>query len=272
MAVNRALRTQVAENLAAFMRGEITNFECFRRGEALYQAHAGLLAAAPASAPAIDEEKDVDDHALQVAVMLHLPKDRQSEGTISVSRETWEQMRRELAFMETDLEIVITENSRPAGCCPRVLLLTLLMCGILATALYPVLGLGFWFFAVLWISVFPVGFLAAWLSYCPAGDVAAPFDSVEQWEAHKALTERFALPEYDPAVHCYRKRWLWHRALRDTLSDPRAWLVLLASPLLVVLVGALLLLPGPFAAFSFIGLNESHYAAVVATQTADENR
>lgn len=135
------------------------------------------------------------------------------DHVISVPRETWENLRRCLAVLETDLEFVEVKHvSRPKDRAWAAL-------GLAALAAAAVLS--FWIkqwlvlasvwavLSIVWVVVQVSRTCHQSCENLPAEFDFAPFRSESQWRTYEPLVARFDLPAYDPAK-CHvpvRSRW-----------------------------------------------------------------
>lgn len=265
MAVDRELRRRVADNLAAFMRGEITNSVYLERAEALWQ-----WARDPKSGGVIDfvrDESGRDNYAAYVCGTACVLKDRSVEGTVSVSRDTWEQMRRTLAFLETEFELEDAGTRRRPGWPVRALLALIAVLLGWSAILYAILGPGIWLAIFIWLSAGPAGMIVGLVWGTRREENADPFERVDQWRKHEHLTGRFNLPAYDAGRHHARRTYAWRECIRESLLDVRSWPLLPIVALLVVYAVVL----GPIVvAANFGGTPERVY--VVAGDDAPDQR
>lgn len=197
MTIHRDYRREVADNLAAFMRSEITNKQYLHLGFKQTQ---------------IDDNKDITARNWCCVCWWH-PK--AEEHFISVQLDVWEHMCRVLAFLETDMEMssIPPADRMPLKHVKKIDDFTGFFKAIGTTIVLSVLyglsfGINFGLFIVAWIG-FGVSALIiggkrnAERLQKRSQDINsyAPFSDKEQWEAHRHLLARFNLPIYDPNIH-----------------------------------------------------------------------
>ena len=233
--IDRQFRHAIAENLASYMRGEITT------GDYLEQIRVLL-------GRRYHESSDAAAKSL-CALAFFPPKARNHR--ISVDKDTWELMVRQLAFLESSL----TDVAQADVPFRHVRLWVRLLAGltpIAAVVAYcwwvqgidgVTLGLG-------WLSFAPLAFLHnvkvrddANMPVAPFG----PFPSENEWLSHRHLAECFGIPLYDASVH--------HKPVPSGLS--------LRQQLFQVAITA------PFAALAFACLVVFWPILVVGSQTEE---
>lgn len=219
MVVNREFRHEVANNLAAFIRGEITNEEMLNRGAELRDRFS--------------------DNADEVAKRLCLTvfwDPKAAEHRISVDQEGWDVLVRWLAFLESPLTKPYEAEIPSRGVRWRVRLLAGTLPMLLVTAYVLIRGWDWGAFAVGWASFAPLAILSNMRVRDDKQMLAtySPFENEADWLAHRHLTERFDLPEYDPAIHNQPLMCgltLWQQAFQIIITAP---VVVLVIVLLVI--------------------------------------
>jgi hypothetical protein len=200
MPVDRDQRDAVADSLAAFLRGEI--------GRKVWRTRLDPICT-------VLRNTTVRDGYLH-DFLLEWEWPWLSDP---LSKEDWEQLRRHLAFLKTDLEerkFSLPSSLDDDADRPRQIRL----------ARWHVLGLavpfglsfvvGWWLFVVALVISFILYQVSMW-RHGAAWDKAFsaessrvlafyPFASEEEWSAHEGRLEPYRLPGYDPQIHCQRER------------------------------------------------------------------
>ncbi len=187
MAINREARRQVADSLAAYMRGELTNVQLFD------------------TLPNVGVSSDIILTMAQSAVALENPK--AEEHTVSVSQPTWNYLERLLAALESELSFSTISERRVSTTSTLMLvaLIAFVACSMVICS--RAIENSVWGLALGW----SMGGVCPWIVFaicsglvCSHDDAEsshAPFESNEQWWAHRHLVTRFKLPQYDAAAH-----------------------------------------------------------------------
>lgn len=191
MAVDRQQRDVAADALASFMRGEVDRKALHRRFETI---RAGL-----------------SETAIRDRYLDYLLTWERHEAHHSLSKEDWNELRRDLAFLKTNLPDVNfpnrdererrRQNRRRHNLLARWHLLAL------AIALGFSFFLGWWLVAVAFFLSSILYQISEWRhNAVQAGELERlmafhPFASEEEWLAHEPLLEDFRLPAYVPGTH-----------------------------------------------------------------------
>lgn len=187
----RDARRRLADELARFMRGEITFSTAAEHwGELRKLAGPDALTSLPGG-------------PLELAA-----HHKAADATISASAAEWEKLKRTLAFLESDLRLnrVVNAERGPS----KLLLLPIVCAALLVAAVWGLLfGWGLGALAAGWIAtgvvVLVVARRARGAGRRPpsrAGEFEwYPFNDEQQWLAHTDLLQRFTLPAYSTAIH-----------------------------------------------------------------------
>jgi len=186
--IDRPARDALAAVILAYMRGEIQSTEFDRRKW---------------EEPPLAETTDASVEMLCYDTwLIH---DDLIDHPLSVPRETWDWLRRVVAFLRTDLRLTTVETY---AWHPKQLVGLL---GLLAIAGGAALGLlwsAWWPLAAAWVAAGSVGYFYGQLRQPqPSAAVQelgrwAPFRSRAEWESRQHLVGPGELPDYDPALHC----------------------------------------------------------------------
>lgn len=206
MAIARELRSQRAENLASFMRGEKTNQDYLLREEELEVE---------------SSQADMDDLGAFYGIGRHWGA-YGSEGTISVDESTWLCMTRWLAFFESDLELRSEDLGRERYTALRTFAVEAILIAIYVAACYALIGVGKAFFIIAWLGTGLIALGSASIfdrsrAWRTLGDPVEAFFQRQTWDEYAHLVRRFSLPPYDAAVHFRPVRWSVSRVIANVL-------------------------------------------------------
>lgn len=225
--VCREARDHVADDIASFMRGEITRRVLFTR---------------------LDEQadratkSDVTDRYL----LGFLEWWRWNIGR-SLSHSAWNELARELTFLKSDLE----ERTFPAvhhrlPDLDREVMVTRCLAACLAIAAGVSLVVGWWLAISAWIMSFVAFHIWSWRSErsCRASGLEVrhgyfPFADRDDWQAHESLVDAFRLPPYENSVHARRegvRRW-------QEVAMAGAWWILGGTMVAVAFAGSIAMWP-----------------------------
>lgn len=227
MAVDRAFRRRVADHIAKLLRGEIDFREYVCRGAELRREA---------------KETGVDDpSALDLCVSY--PLGCKLKPTKPIPCKMWDTLRRELAFLETDLEYGPPAELRVSWVHSRgQLAAILLLTGGGVAAYVLTVGAGRGVLLVVWIMLgLPRMVLVDRMGQKDTPPECAPFEDEAQWHANRRRLDRFDLPD-EPLVLKMSARppaSLWKRAwafLKDAIVNAAT------VPLAVLLM----IVTGPF--------------------------
>ena len=244
MAVHTEMRREIVENLAAFMRGEITRAAFAERVNQLLEIY-DAPTRQPGAACTLNESPRDDDAACLCGQQLLHTKSGSERATIKVNAASWEALRQILAFLQTDLETQPSDCTRIVEARWDIVLWGLALTAAVVAGLCFVIGLHLWLLAIAWILFPPLTLLVSYFCEKDANDLWNPFDDDQQWREHEHLVERLNLPAYSPARH--RTHWIADagRCLGKTVWNFRAILFIPMVAVAVVLLLAYLLVTGP---------------------------
>ncbi len=193
MTLDRERRRLAADALATFMRGEVTNLQFHNRISEIIRSAYG------------NSDIPRDETILQCVLNPDWwPKDR-VEHHVSVGQKTWEEMRRALALLESDLEIRYEDAGRTREM-PWSESLMMIALYLVIVALYVAFcGLNIGLFPVAWFSPLFCSLIAQGTGkQRGTSDLelsSYPFSSDEQWQANRHRLERFQLPNWETEAH-----------------------------------------------------------------------
>jgi hypothetical protein len=190
MPVDRRCRDEFAEQLAAFLRGEVSR--------TAFRARLGRMQPIP--------DEDADSHLGGLLVTTW----HRTVGPLSEPE--WQSLRRDLAFLKTDFVDARAAMPMPPGCdAADDVRLARRHLAALAAALALQPFVGWWPFAAAWLLSYPLFALRArgrnrpeveaWWAEARQRLAFAPFADETEWRAHAGLLEPFRLPEYDAWIH-----------------------------------------------------------------------
>jgi len=190
MSINRKQRRKVADNLAAFMRGEITCEQYLDHGLQIRIA--------------IKNSNNPDKFALYNAAFEWM-NTLGHDTIISTDETTWQAMCRRLAFLESDLEMKREGHDVMPGLGVWGVLACIVAVTCLGCLYYACLGVGLGLFLVLWAGIGLVAGLARDIharlhSRKKPSDPFHPFNNEQQFDKHRHLLDHFRLPTYDPSI------------------------------------------------------------------------
>lgn len=235
--LTREERRRSAELLAAYMRGEITSSE--------------YLDKLPKDWVFSDDDgrPTAEARVRNVEPLEHNPAEwvdlKAEEHRVAATPEIWERMRRELAFLESDLVVEERELGRRAPYGARAVAVFIGASALLATVSLLVLPLA-WALATAWFGIGLVGYgvrAVCWrwpalVGGSPPGTQERPFEpfnNEEQWRAHEHRVEPFQIPAYDAARLNRRvprrKVGLWQNALGVLICVPVVAIMLVFAAL-----------------------------------------
>ena len=202
MAIHRELRRQLADDLAALMRREITLGQYNAQHAELEKHHGGEMGADPGAV-----------YVNWVLVELD------STGKISVDEAAWRNMQRILAFLESDLEARWHEADYGWAVPPRITVALATLMIALVAACYAIMGMSLGLLISAWVSTGLVGTFGHELLSRQRRRREWPDTLGEylesNWETYAHLLERFELPSYDQAIHRMptakrtTPKWFW---------------------------------------------------------------
>jgi hypothetical protein len=230
MSVDRNQRNEIANSLAAFLRGEISRKALRSRLDTEWHCHSqGIL---------VVEWQGVEIHDSYVLSSLYwwgLP----SLLVEPLSEQDWRQLCRHLAFLTSDLE----EREFPSPTlgheetCLYQTRLARWHVVVLALAFGLSFLVGWWLLLAAWVISFVLyqvsthGLYAAEQEELKAKwDVIrafAPFANEGEWRAHEGLLDRYRLPEYDPTIHGQRDSPTFVGRVLDAAGTALGWLIIL---------------------------------------------
>lgn len=222
MAVDREFRREVADSIAALLRGEVDSLEYNERGTQLFEA---------------GRKANVEDSfALEWAG--NAPPPFKWHSGRPIPGEMWEAFRRILAFLETDLEFVPQPVQYVFFSSKRQLCWTGASVSALAILLIALRGFTWWLLPVLWIAFGVSKHVVYFATERKKGGPRPsfnPFASERDWLVHEHLLERFRLPSSAPVLRASSlpPESRWQRVWR--------WMVILAAYVLTALVLVLVL-------------------------------
>ena len=234
MAINREQRGKVADNLAAFMRGEITDAEYLDRGRQILDE--------------IKRSNTPDTFALYNACFEWMNPSG-GDHTLRADETTWNAMRCRLAFLASDLEMK-REGHDPipgAGIWAVLGSITVVILLVYLHVVWIGLGMGAGIFcSSFWCGA---GFGAALAIDIHARlcfrkrrpDPFHPFNDATQFREHQHLLERFNLPTYD-AKHLQLPTKNTYSALTCIAGGIGVVLLTLLQGVLPMIFGPLLLI------------------------------
>jgi hypothetical protein len=184
MPIARETRSQLADNLAALMRREITLRE--------YNARHAVL-----------EEEAPDDPGAAYTNWVLVELD--AEGKISVDEDAWHNMQRILAFLESDLEAKWEEADYGWAVSPRYTGVLAALMIVMAAAPCAIFGMTLACLIIAWVVTGLIGTLGheflsrkrrprRWPD--PLGELLQ-----SHWVHYAPLLDRFDLPTYSQATH-----------------------------------------------------------------------
>jgi hypothetical protein len=219
---DRIARDEVASTLASYLRGEIDNLEFHQRLHAL---------------------ETVDHTVSDIRFGLWFVYDDFVSHPVSVSREGWDQLRRTVAFLRSDLVFSRVTDSKASerSKSSRVRGIAVLSAMIVA---------GFIAWKMTWLGLLlpglvegPLVLMDMWRDRRkpsrddqPMKATFFPFDCERDWIAHAHLLESDRLPDYDPDLHDQPIRPKANRLWLGMRSIPAYGLFLFAiDPLFLVM-------------------------------------
>lgn len=194
MAINREQRRKVADNLAAFMRGEISDNEYLDRGQEIHEE--------------IKNSDQPDKFALYNAAFEWMNPPG-GDHTLSTDETTWKAMCCRLAFLESDLEMKREGYEDTPGPGTRGLLVAVVIASVAVGLYYSWFGANIGMYFTLWAGI-GIGVrvaleINARMSFKKQPpDRFHPFNDEQQFEEQRHLLDRHKLPVYDPLVHQQR--------------------------------------------------------------------
>jgi hypothetical protein len=210
MAVDRNARDAVSDILVAFLRCEADLQATIDKVEAYCQDH--------------NEDATNDTYLKELLESLWAGLSRDG-----LSQRWWEAMRRELAFLQTDLQKPEWPPYPPGppDTLPFVYWHLLALSAALALSWFA----GWWLFIGVWAAAGTFGMVHFQLQdHGTAGRAEwsrllayHPFLNEEEWLAHEKLLDRFQLPTYEV---WRQKNWIEPSRLREAASSVVFWTVI----------------------------------------------
>ena len=208
MSVDRRLRGELADTIAAYMRDPGDPRAFYQRVVAIHEELGRL--------PEPDSDHSAAEIAAEIRMMFECGKPHERFD----SAEAWESQRRHLAFLRTDRSLAptLTAETRAAAertmrtigsFPPRRLAWALLLAMLLGLAAWP--WASWYVFAACWVISPLVWLLCSIEHYHDAEKTAWPFDTEAQWREHESLLTDMNLPPSWKASPHYRRslpRWL----------------------------------------------------------------
>jgi hypothetical protein len=197
MSINREQRRKVANNLAALMRGEITDDEYLKRGAAIKKEI---------------EKSDSPDKFAAYNADFGWTVCISEDGKPDSGKDNWSRMLCRLAFLESDLDLKPEDSTtRPNPRRWALLPLILLFAVVTASACWlhhSTYGWNWWMLITAWVTPGATAglILAIRNSYdhlrkekpAPSTDSFHPFSNEQQFKEHSHLLKRFTLPAPPP--------------------------------------------------------------------------